>query len=320
MLSGGSASVTASALSVATHTITATYGGDSTFQGSKGGTSETVTADPTAAAVSAPAVTYGADGTVTVTISSAYGTPTGFVSLSVDGGAAMTATLAGGSAAFSVVGPAPGDHSLAVTYAAQGNIAGSSAAGTLHVNPASADVELQLGQATALNPNTVTASGFDANGNPTDGSFEFDGSLGDISVSFNNSGLHVSGNPSLTTAADQVVGLGAAVGSVGSATASALTADLQAALPPGVNPPPLGLLDFQVTTSTARARRPWYSRCRAAWTSTTTGSSDTKRWYRSSTFSRNNMIPCPTPPTALKINPAIAHDSPLPQGCPFLEC
>src|SRR5262249_48666108 len=32
--------------------------------------------------------------------------------------------------------PSAGDHSLSVTYAAQGNFAGSSANGTLHVNPA----------------------------------------------------------------------------------------------------------------------------------------------------------------------------------------
>jgi len=40
----------------------------------------------TGSAVTAPDITYGADGNVTVTVSSADGTPTGNVSLTVDGG------------------------------------------------------------------------------------------------------------------------------------------------------------------------------------------------------------------------------------------
>jgi hypothetical protein len=134
-LSGGSASVTC-ALSVATHTITATYSGDSNFIGSSGSTSETVTTDPTTAVINAPTITYGADGTVAVTVSSAYGTPVGNVSLSVDGGGALTAALFNGTATFTLPSPSAGDHSLAATYAAQGTFAGSSAIGTLHVDRA----------------------------------------------------------------------------------------------------------------------------------------------------------------------------------------
>src|SRR5690348_4009534 len=44
---------------------------------------------PTGTAISAPTVTYNSNGTVNVFVSSPYGTPTGNVSLSVDGGTAV---------------------------------------------------------------------------------------------------------------------------------------------------------------------------------------------------------------------------------------
>ncbi len=62
--------------------------------------------------LSAPAVTYGANGIVTVTVSSAAGTPTGNVSLSVDGGAATTQALVGGSTTFTIPSPSAGSSYL----------------------------------------------------------------------------------------------------------------------------------------------------------------------------------------------------------------
>src|SRR5262249_37587007 len=128
--------VTTSALSVGTHSISATYSGDGSFADSSADTTETVTTDPTSTAVSAPPVTYNANGTVTVTVTSAYGTPTGTVSFSVDGGGALSATLANGVATFTLTSPSAGNHSLTAGYAAQANFAGSSASGTFHVDPA----------------------------------------------------------------------------------------------------------------------------------------------------------------------------------------
>jgi hypothetical protein len=96
----------------------------------------------TTASISAPAVTYGTDGSVTVTVSSASQTPTGSVTLSVDGGTAVSQALSavGGSsppaasATFTLTKPAVGSHTLSATYAAQGGLSASTANGTLSVS------------------------------------------------------------------------------------------------------------------------------------------------------------------------------------------
>jgi hypothetical protein len=95
----------------------------------------TVTPAATTTTISAPAVTLGGDGIVTVTVSSTAGTPTGDVSLSVDGGGAVMQPLSNGSAIFTIVSPDEGDHSLSALYTAQGNFDASSGVGTLTVAP-----------------------------------------------------------------------------------------------------------------------------------------------------------------------------------------
>jgi hypothetical protein len=97
----------------------------------------------TATSISAPTITYDANGSVTVTVSSAAGTPTGNVILSVDGGPPVSKVLSGGTVTFintdiaALTSPNAGDHSLSASYAAQGNFAASSATGNLRVNQAS---------------------------------------------------------------------------------------------------------------------------------------------------------------------------------------
>lgn len=82
----------------------------------------------------APEVIYGGNGTVTVTVLSQSGTPTGNVTLSVDNGPPVTLPLtAQGTAIFPIDSPNVGGHSLHVVYAEQGGFAASSADGTLVV-------------------------------------------------------------------------------------------------------------------------------------------------------------------------------------------
>lgn len=102
----------------------------------------TLTVNPaaTTSAISAQTITYGAAGSVTVTVTSALGVVTGDVSLSVDGGSPVTQALADGSFTFSVPGLTAGTHSLASTYAAQGDFAPSTATGDLTVNKATLKV------------------------------------------------------------------------------------------------------------------------------------------------------------------------------------
>ena len=90
----------------------------------------------TTTSISAPAVTYGSAAQVTVSVTSAQGTVTGSVSLTVDNGSPLTQALSGGSAVFTIPGLAAGNHSLAASYSPTGSFAASNATGTLTVNQA----------------------------------------------------------------------------------------------------------------------------------------------------------------------------------------
>ena len=96
----------------------------------------------TTTSINASGITYGQNGSVTVTVSANSGsnTPTGNVSLSVDGGAAVTKTLVNGSYTFTVADipalatPSAGNHPLSASYAgATGFNASGPTAGTLTV-------------------------------------------------------------------------------------------------------------------------------------------------------------------------------------------
>jgi hypothetical protein len=137
----GNALFTLASPAAGDHTLEAAYAAQGNFAGSAADASLHVDQAATTVGVSAPTVTYNTNGTVTVTVSSASGTPGGNVSLSVDGGATITQTLDGNSqSVFTLASPAAGDHSLHVVYAAQGNFAGSSADANLHVNQANGNI------------------------------------------------------------------------------------------------------------------------------------------------------------------------------------
>ena len=91
---------------------------------------------PTVTVVSAPSVVYGAPVSVTVSANSSSATVIGTVTLSVDGGAAVSMPLANGSAIFNLGVLSAGNHSLSANFAAQGSFTGSSGNGTLVVTQA----------------------------------------------------------------------------------------------------------------------------------------------------------------------------------------
>jgi hypothetical protein len=90
----------------------------------------------TTTTISAPGVASGISATATVSVSATVGTPAGTVTLSVDGGAPLTQTLSSGSASFNLGILSSGPHTLAASYAAQGNFRASTASATLTVTPA----------------------------------------------------------------------------------------------------------------------------------------------------------------------------------------
>ncbi len=94
----------------------------------------------TTTSISAPTIAYGQNGAVTVTESSLGGTPTGNVSLTVDGGSAITQALVNGSSTFTLSGLQAGSHSLSASYDAQGNFLASTATSTLTVLGSGSDI------------------------------------------------------------------------------------------------------------------------------------------------------------------------------------
>jgi FtsP/CotA-like multicopper oxidase with cupredoxin domain len=111
--------------------------------------------------ITAPAITYGVNGVITVNVAATTGTVgvTGNVTLSVDGGAPMTAALSSRSATFNPVTPTAGSHTLVANYAAQNGFQASTGNGTLVVNPAPLSITAGSGSMTYGGPvPTVTPS------------------------------------------------------------------------------------------------------------------------------------------------------------------
>lgn len=102
----------------------------------------------TTTTINAPAITFDETGSATVKVTSAAGTISGSVTLSVDGGAAESKVLNGGSATFTLQGLNAGDHPLAANFPAQGLFSASNAAGTLLVNKAATTMSINAPDAT----------------------------------------------------------------------------------------------------------------------------------------------------------------------------
>jgi LmbE family N-acetylglucosaminyl deacetylase len=114
--------------SLGNHTLYATYAAQGNFGASSpasgtlsvglAGTTTTITAPAT--------LMYGASGSVTVTVSSGAGTPTGSVSLKVDNTTLPAQGLVNGSTTFTITSLSAGSHALSASYAAQGDFGASS--------------------------------------------------------------------------------------------------------------------------------------------------------------------------------------------------
>jgi len=123
--------------------VTNTSGSGSNTKTDKQNNAVSVTGSAaTTTSITAPAIFYGANGSVTVSVTSGSSTPTGEISLSVDGGTAVSRTLVAGSYTFTstdipaLATPNAGGHSLSASYAGAAGFVASSAIGTLPVNRA----------------------------------------------------------------------------------------------------------------------------------------------------------------------------------------
>ncbi len=205
-VSGGVASLTVSTLSVASHSITAAYGGDAGFNTStspalaqqvgKASSQTSVTVSPNPSVYGQPVLLTA----IVAALAPGGGTPTGTVTF-FDGATALgTATLANGSASLTTTVLGGGSHSITAVYSGvDANFTGSSSAPAGQtVGPAAT----ATGIASSPNPSgfgqpvTFTASVTSAAGVPTGGIVSFlDGAtaLGTATLS--------SGTASFSTAA-----------------------------------------------------------------------------------------------------------------------
>jgi hypothetical protein len=179
-LAGNSATFSTSALSVATHSITAVYAGDSNYNGSTSSAlSQVVNQGSTTTAVVSgtnPSI-QGASVTFTATVSvtaPATGTPTGTVTFK-DGAATLgTGALSGTSATFSTSSLSAGTHTISVVYGGDTNFTSSTSSNlTQTVNSSSTTIAVAsnhnpavIGQSVTLTATVTTTSGT-ATGNVT---------------------------------------------------------------------------------------------------------------------------------------------------------
>ncbi len=134
-LSGGTASMTIASLPVGSHTISASYNGDGTFNRStSAGTGQGVNQGNTtttlaSTAVNPSVVLQSVEFTATVAASApAAGTPSGTVTFFDAGVPIGLVTLSGGVATLAISTLAAGTHSITATYNGDGNFTGSSSA------------------------------------------------------------------------------------------------------------------------------------------------------------------------------------------------
>jgi hypothetical protein len=128
----GRAILTTSVLAVGSHSITATYGGDTNFNGSSStALSQTVNPDPTTTTLtsSADPANVGQAVTFTATVSAnapGTGKPSGTVTILDKGKALATVALdATGKAAYTTSALAQGAHQMTASYAGTTGFAGS---------------------------------------------------------------------------------------------------------------------------------------------------------------------------------------------------
>ncbi len=149
--SAGAAAFTVSSLGVGTHSLTAAYGGNSSFSASTSSAlSETINRASTATSLasSAGSAVFGQAVTFTATVSavaSGAGIPTGSVTFS-DGGSAMgsAALNASGIATFTIASFAVGSHTITASYGSDGKFVASTS-GSLTQSVAQASTTTVVG-------------------------------------------------------------------------------------------------------------------------------------------------------------------------------
>ena len=213
-LSGGVAVFATDKLVVATHTVTAKYSGGTGFSGSTSNAVSQVVnkASTLSNLVAAPTtVTAGSPVTLSVTVTSAGGTPAGTVTF-FDSASALSGPVgldASGKAVFQVSTLTVGPHTITATYSGNANFLNSTSNSvTVTVNSLVVPVTPTITLSAAPNPSTLggavtfTATLTAGSGTPTGEVTFFDGNnpLG--------AAVTLAGNPSKATFVTSTLGVG----------------------------------------------------------------------------------------------------------------
>jgi hypothetical protein len=232
-LSGGVASLTTSSLTVAGHTVTASYNGDSNFNTSSGNLTQTVTVANSATAIASSinpsAVGQSVTFTATVSpVSPGSGTPTGTVTF-LDGTSTLgTATLSSGTASFTTSALNAGNHTISASYGGDTNFAGSSASLTQTVGQSSLSTTTTITSAT--NPSafgqsvtfTATVSSNSGSGSPT-GTVTFDDGSTILGTSTLSSGTATFSTSALVAGSHSITAIYSGDGTFTGSTSTPLT-------------------------------------------------------------------------------------------------
>lgn len=225
----GTAQATTTAVPVGSRSIFATYNGDSNFaSGSSASTQLTVSQANTTTVASADLnpVNYGQTVTLSATVQTSGGTPTGSVTF-LDGTTTLgTATLTNGVAQLSVSTFGGGTHSITAKYSGDANlITSTSTVFTEMVNllPTTTTVASSLNPATFGQAVTLTATVQAGSGVSVAGTITFlDGSLGLGTVTVANSSAQLT-TSTLAPGAHTLTAVYNSNGNFAASTSSALT-------------------------------------------------------------------------------------------------
>jgi DNA-binding beta-propeller fold protein YncE len=163
-LVNGAASLT-TAFTAGSHTITASYSGDSVYLGGSSGTlTEKVGQASAGAALSSSNSTsvFGQAVTFTATVTAVApgaGTPTGTVTFLIDGNAQKPVSLSGGKASLTTAALNAGPHTIAAVYNGDSNFqSATSSKVTQQVNPANTTLSLSVSDTKSVLGEIVTFS------------------------------------------------------------------------------------------------------------------------------------------------------------------
>jgi hypothetical protein len=231
-LSGGTASIATSSLTLGNHNITASYSGDANFNSSASAAiTQTVGQASTSTTVTSSTnpSTFGQAVTFTATVAAAppsTGVPTGTVAF-LDGSATLaTASLSSGTASFTTTALSAGSHTITVSYAGDGNFAGStSAAITQTVNQDTSTTTV----ASSINPSlfgqlvTFTATVSTPNGETAMGAVTFLDGSATLGTAGLNSGTAALATSSLSVGNHTITATYAGDSNVSGSTSAAIT-------------------------------------------------------------------------------------------------